>query len=136
MNREAILDIDSDKWLEAMKSEIDSMGSNQAKLVAKGYNQRPRVDFEETYSALAMAKFIRILLAIAACILLIGNDVNMLGDAKAWLPTQFFMKDTGEELILKGYNDASFQSDDDDAKSQSGYVFKLNGGVVAWKSSK
>ncbi|KAK4381108.1 Retrovirus-related Pol polyprotein from transposon RE1 [Sesamum angolense] len=65
MNREAILDIDSDKWLEAMKSEIDSMGSNQARLVAKGYNQRPRVDFEETYSPLAMAKFIRILLAIA-----------------------------------------------------------------------
>ncbi|KAL0329236.1 UNVERIFIED_CONTAM: Retrovirus-related Pol polyprotein from transposon TNT 1-94 [Sesamum radiatum] len=31
---------------------------------------------------------------------------------------------------------ASFQSDDDDAKSQSSFVFKLNGGVVAWKSSK
>ncbi|KAL0361304.1 UNVERIFIED_CONTAM: hypothetical protein Sradi_3814900 [Sesamum radiatum] len=27
--REAISDIDSDKWLEAMKSEMDSMGSNQ-----------------------------------------------------------------------------------------------------------
>ncbi|KAL0411369.1 UNVERIFIED_CONTAM: hypothetical protein Slati_3726600 [Sesamum latifolium] len=42
----------------------------------------------------------------------------------------------GGELILKGYRDASFQSDDDDAKSQSNFVFKLNGGVVAWKSSK
>ncbi|KAL0439860.1 UNVERIFIED_CONTAM: Retrovirus-related Pol polyprotein from transposon TNT 1-94 [Sesamum latifolium] len=42
----------------------------------------------------------------------------------------------GGELILEGYSDASFQSDDDDAKSQSGFVFKLNGGVVAWKSSK
>ncbi|KAL0445126.1 UNVERIFIED_CONTAM: Retrovirus-related Pol polyprotein from transposon TNT 1-94 [Sesamum latifolium] len=41
----------------------------------------------------------------------------------------------GGELILEGYSDASFQSDDD-AKSQSGFVFKLNGGVVAWKSSK
>ncbi|KAL0439407.1 UNVERIFIED_CONTAM: Retrovirus-related Pol polyprotein from transposon TNT 1-94 [Sesamum latifolium] len=40
------------------------------------------------------------------------------------------------ELILEGYSDASFQSDDDDAKSQLGFVFKLNGGVVAWKSSK
>ncbi|KAL0355610.1 UNVERIFIED_CONTAM: Retrovirus-related Pol polyprotein from transposon TNT 1-94 [Sesamum radiatum] len=40
------------------------------------------------------------------------------------------------ELILEGYSDASFQSDDDDAKSQSDFVFKLNGGVVAWKSSK
>ncbi|KAL0455766.1 UNVERIFIED_CONTAM: Retrovirus-related Pol polyprotein from transposon TNT 1-94 [Sesamum latifolium] len=42
----------------------------------------------------------------------------------------------GGELILEGYSDASFQSDDDDAKSQSDFVFKLNGGVVAWKSSK
>ncbi|KAL0409596.1 UNVERIFIED_CONTAM: Retrovirus-related Pol polyprotein from transposon TNT 1-94 [Sesamum radiatum] len=176
-------------------------------------------------------------------ILLIGNDVKMLGDIKAWLSTQFSMKDMGEasyilgikiyrdrsrrllgltqssfiekvlkrfkmehskrgllpmrhgiklskklspktdeelkrmsnipyasaisdmrrrdalergqsilkylkrtkdmfliygagELILEGYSDASFQSDDDDAKSQSSFVFKLNGGVVAWKSSK
>ncbi|KAL0355265.1 UNVERIFIED_CONTAM: hypothetical protein Sradi_3973400 [Sesamum radiatum] len=42
----------------------------------------------------------------------------------------------GGELILEGYNDTGFQSDDEDAKSQSGYVFKCNGGVVAWKSSK
>ncbi|KAL0412132.1 UNVERIFIED_CONTAM: hypothetical protein Slati_3802900 [Sesamum latifolium] len=40
------------------------------------------------------------------------------------------------ELILKSYSDASFQPNDDDAKSQSGFVFKLNSGVVAWKSSK
>ncbi|KAL2246150.1 UNVERIFIED_CONTAM: Retrovirus-related Pol polyprotein from transposon TNT 1-94 [Sesamum indicum] len=30
------------------------------------------------------------------------------------------------ELILEGYSDASFQSDEDDAKSQSGFVFRLN----------
>ncbi|KAL0294729.1 UNVERIFIED_CONTAM: Copia protein [Sesamum radiatum] len=93
-------DIDSDKWLEAMKFEMDSIGSNQvwtlvdppkgarpvgckwvykhklgangevtafkARLVAKRYTQRLRVDFEETYSPVAMAKSIRILLAIAA----------------------------------------------------------------------
>ncbi|KAL0366705.1 UNVERIFIED_CONTAM: hypothetical protein Sradi_3560600 [Sesamum radiatum] len=41
-----------------------------------------------------------------------------------------------EKLILEGYNNASFQSYDHDAKSQLGSIFKLNGGVVAWKSSK
>ncbi|KAL0294631.1 UNVERIFIED_CONTAM: Retrovirus-related Pol polyprotein from transposon TNT 1-94 [Sesamum radiatum] len=395
---EAISDIDLGRWIEAMKSKMDSMSSNKvwtlvdppkgvkpvgckwvykrklgadgevttfkARLVAKGYTQRPGVDFEETYSPVAMAKSIRIMLAIAAwydyeiwqmdvktaflngfveeeiymdqpvgftsvgeeqkvchlqrsiyglkqasrswnirfdevirgydfikndfdpCvykkvsgssvaflvlyvddILLIGNDVKMLGDTKAWLSTQFSMKDLGEasyilcikiirdrskrmlgmtqtsyvekvlkrfkmenskrgflpvrhgvklskkqspktneelrkmfdipyastvgsikyvvqcirpdaafalsvtsryqacagdghwtavktilkylrrtkdmfliygggELILEGYSDASFQSDEDDAKSQSGFVFKLNGGVVAWKSFK
>ncbi|KAK9034776.1 hypothetical protein V6N11_076833 [Hibiscus sabdariffa] len=41
-----------------------------------------------------------------------------------------------EELGIKGYTDASFQTDKDDSRSQSGFVFCLNGGVVSWKSSK
>ncbi|KAL0416259.1 UNVERIFIED_CONTAM: Retrovirus-related Pol polyprotein from transposon TNT 1-94 [Sesamum latifolium] len=119
-------------------------------------------------------------------ILLNGNDVKMLGNIKAWLSTQFSMKNMGEASYILGikiyrdrsrrmlsrrkhsvccpvyqarcrlrfkrneqipgkrrggalgrggYSAASFQSDDDDAKSQSG-LFKLNSGVVAWKSSK
>ncbi|KAL0319707.1 UNVERIFIED_CONTAM: Retrovirus-related Pol polyprotein from transposon TNT 1-94 [Sesamum radiatum] len=75
----------------------------KARLVAKGYTQRPVVEFEKAYSPVAMAKSIRILLAIAA-----------------WYD----------------YKRHSFQSNDDDAKSQLDFVFKLNGGVVAWKSSK
>ncbi|PKI78473.1 hypothetical protein CRG98_001113 [Punica granatum] len=41
-----------------------------------------------------------------------------------------------EELVVRGYTDASFKSDKDDSRSQSGYVFCLNGGVVSWKSFK
>ncbi|XP_052490766.1 secreted RxLR effector protein 161-like [Gossypium raimondii] len=41
-----------------------------------------------------------------------------------------------EELSVKGYTDASFQTDKDDSRSQSGFLFFLNGGVVSWKSSK
>ena len=41
-----------------------------------------------------------------------------------------------EELIVNGYTDAGFMTDPDDFKSQSGYVFILNGGAVCWKSSK
>ena len=40
------------------------------------------------------------------------------------------------ELKLEGYIDSSFQSDIDDSKSMSGYIFTLNGGAVSWKSSK
>ncbi|KAL0445888.1 UNVERIFIED_CONTAM: Secreted RxLR effector protein [Sesamum latifolium] len=47
-----------------------------------------------------------------------------------------FLIHGGGELILEDYSDASFQSNDDNAKSQLGFVFKLNGGVVTWKSSK
>ena len=41
-----------------------------------------------------------------------------------------------EEIIVNGYTDASFMTDIHDYKSQSGYVFTLNGGAVVWKSFK
>ena len=97
---ESLNSLESDKWLEAMKSEMDSMYANQvwtlveppegikpigskwifkkninmegnviiykAKLIAKGYHQRKGVDYDDTFSLVAMLKFIRILLAIAA----------------------------------------------------------------------
>ena len=98
--QEAMLDIDSEKWLEAMKSEIQSMYDNQvwtlidppegtktigckwvfkkktdmdgkvhtykARLVAKGFKQTHGIDYDETFSPVAMLKSIRILIAIAA----------------------------------------------------------------------
>ncbi|GJT92452.1 retrotransposon protein, putative, ty1-copia subclass [Tanacetum coccineum] len=39
-------------------------------------------------------------------------------------------------LKVSCYADASFQTDKDDTKSQTGYVFVLNGGAVDWKSAK
>ncbi|KAK8652570.1 hypothetical protein V6N13_126600 [Hibiscus sabdariffa] len=38
-----------------------------------------------------------------------------------------------EELRIKGYTDASFQTDKDDSRSQSGFVFCLNGASEATK---
>ena len=40
------------------------------------------------------------------------------------------------DLQVNGYTDASFQSDREDYKSQSGFVFVMCGGAVVWKSSK
>ena len=41
-----------------------------------------------------------------------------------------------KEPVVNGYVDASFYTDMDDSKSQTGYVFILNGGAVNWCSSK
>ncbi|KAL0295632.1 UNVERIFIED_CONTAM: Retrovirus-related Pol polyprotein from transposon TNT 1-94 [Sesamum angustifolium] len=237
--REAMSDIDSEKWLEAMKSEMDSMSSNQVstlvdrpkgvrlveckwvykrmtmkygmdwkmaflngfveeviymdqpegftvvgeeqkgchlqrsiyglKQASRSWNIRfneviqgydfVKNDFDPCVYKKVSGSLVVFLVLYVDDILLIGNDIKMLGDTKAWLSTQFSMKDLevhwtavktilrylrrtkdvflvydGGELILEGFSDASFQSDDDDAKSYSGFVF--NDGVVAWKSSK
>ncbi|KAL0368346.1 UNVERIFIED_CONTAM: hypothetical protein Scaly_1053500, partial [Sesamum calycinum] len=68
---EAMSDIDLDKWLEAMKSEIDSMGSNQVWTLVDPPKGIKPVGCEWVYKCklganVAMAKPIRILLAIAA----------------------------------------------------------------------
>ena len=97
---EAMVGPDSNKWLEAMKSEIGSMYENKvwtleilpegrkaiqnkwifkkkmdadgnvtvykARLVAKGFSQVQGVDYDETFSPVAMLKSVRIMLAIAA----------------------------------------------------------------------
>ena len=39
-------------------------------------------------------------------------------------------EDRDSDLHVKGYTDASFQSNRDDSKSPSGYESTLNGGVV------
>src|SRR3954463_9584392 len=41
-----------------------------------------------------------------------------------------------DELSVRGYIDASYLNNSDDSRSQSGYVFVINGGAVSWKSSK
>ncbi|KAL0391224.1 UNVERIFIED_CONTAM: Retrovirus-related Pol polyprotein from transposon RE2 [Sesamum calycinum] len=74
-------DINSDNWLEAMKSEIDSMGSNRICTLVdppKGvkpigckwvYTRKLGANGEvTTFKAKLVAKSIRILLAIATCI--------------------------------------------------------------------
>nr|GFB54277.1 hypothetical protein [Tanacetum cinerariifolium] len=44
--------------------------------------------------------------------------------------------DLKRELRVACYTDAGYLTDADDLKSQTGYVFVLNGGAVDWKSAK
>ena len=48
----------------------------------------------------------------------------------------FLVYGGGKEIIINGYVDASFDTDLDDSKSETGYVFLLNGGAISWCSSK
>ncbi|CAL8089813.1 unnamed protein product [Prunus armeniaca] len=55
------------KWVFKRKKGSDGkVETYKARLVAKGYRQREGIDYEETFSPIAMIKSIRILLAIVA----------------------------------------------------------------------
>ena len=59
------------KWIFKKKTDADgNITVYKARLVAKGFRQIQGVDYDETFSPVAMLKSIRILLAIAAFLIM------------------------------------------------------------------
>ena len=55
------------KWIFKKKTDADgNITIYKARLVAKGFQQVQGSDYDETFSPIAMLKFVRIMLAIAA----------------------------------------------------------------------
>nr|GEU86622.1 retrotransposon protein, putative, Ty1-copia subclass [Tanacetum cinerariifolium] len=105
----ALSDPEYDKWLEAMNTEMKSMKDNEVWILVK---QNPgEIHWTVVKTIL---KYLRN-----------TKDVVLVYEAKP-----------KAELKVSCYADASFQTDKDDTKSQTGYVFVLNDGFVNWKSAK
>ncbi|KAK2985165.1 hypothetical protein RJ640_011986 [Escallonia rubra] len=64
-------------------------------------------------------------------ILLPGNNLDKIIEAKDWLRSQFKMKDMGEASYV-----LDFAGDPNDRKSTIGYVFLLGGVATSWLSKK
>ncbi|GJQ96773.1 zinc finger, CCHC-type containing protein [Tanacetum coccineum] len=126
----------------------------KARLVAKGFTQTCEVDYEETFSPVADIRAIRILIAIASYY---DYDICQMDVKTAFLnghlskevymekPKGFvspkFPNHGGDikwELKVTCYTDTGYLTDVDDSKSQTGYVFVLNGAkyIAASDASK
>nr|GEY01038.1 hypothetical protein [Tanacetum cinerariifolium] len=130
------------KWLLKKKTDMDgAVHTYKARLVAKGFTQTLGIDYVETFSPVADIRAIRILIAITAF-----YDYEIwLMDVKTvflngYLNEEVYMEQNEgnmkRELKISCYTDAGYLTDVDDMKSQTGYVFVLNGGTVDWKSTK
>nr|GEW86346.1 reverse transcriptase domain-containing protein [Tanacetum cinerariifolium] len=122
----ALLDTESEKWLNAMNVEMQSMKDNKVWVLVELPPNGKTV-------GIAYIRAIRIRIAIAAYY-----------DYEIWqmdVKTTFLNGYLNEEVYMeqpKGFLATLMLdiSDADDLKSQTGYVFVLNGGVVDWKSAK
>ncbi|KAK1645984.1 hypothetical protein QYE76_063789 [Lolium multiflorum] len=122
---EAMMSPDSNKWQEAMKSEMGSMYDNKVwtlvdlpdsrKAVENKWIFKRKTDVDGMEHWTAVKNILKYLKRTKDMFLCYGGD---------------------QELVVTSYTDASWNTDPDDSKSQSGYVFILNGAAVSWASSQ
>ncbi|GJS11987.1 retrotransposon protein, putative, ty1-copia subclass [Tanacetum coccineum] len=116
------------KWLFKKKTDMDgAVHTYKARLVAKGFSQTLGIDYKETFSPVADIRAIRIFIAIAT---FYDYDIWQMM-VKTCLPNGSY-----QLKRVSCYTDAGYLTDADNLKSQTGYVFVLNGGAVDWKSTK
>nr|GEW78460.1 retrotransposon protein, putative, Ty1-copia subclass [Tanacetum cinerariifolium] len=139
----ALFDPESDKWLNAMNVKMQSIKYNEVwdlvELLPNGKNAvgsimyvvrytRPDVAFAQNITSrfqqnpsdlhwTTVKNILKYLRNTKDMFLVYGGDIK-------------------RELRVFCYTDDGYLTDADDLKSQTGYVFVLNGGAVDWKSAK
>ena len=103
------------RWVFNVKYGPDgAIDRFKARLVAQGFSQRQDIDYDKIYAP-----------TLKSTNMVIKYEPAPQG-------TTFPLK----ENPFKGYADANWASDLDDRKSTSGYIFKLAGGPVSFRSVK
>ncbi|GJY29890.1 retrotransposon protein, putative, ty1-copia subclass [Tanacetum coccineum] len=172
----ALLDPESDKWLNAMNVEMQSMKDNEgrdlvdlppngktvgskrlfkkktdmdgvvhtykARLVAKGYTQTSGIDYEKNLLSYVKTAFLNGYLSKEVYMEQPKEKLRLSISQGASTPVELkrmqnvpYASVVGS-IMVSCYTDVGYLTDADDLKSQTGYVFILNGGVVGWKSAK
>ncbi|GJR77561.1 retrotransposon protein, putative, ty1-copia subclass [Tanacetum coccineum] len=135
----ALLDPESDKWLDGMNVEMQSMKDNKvwdlvdltpdgktvtSKWLFKKKTNMDRVNitsqFQENLGDLHWTA--------------VKNILKYLKNTKDMFLV--YEGDIKRELVVSCYTNAGYLTDADGLKSQTRYVFVLNRGVVDWKSTK
>nr|GEU83517.1 retrotransposon protein, putative, Ty1-copia subclass [Tanacetum cinerariifolium] len=128
----ALLDPESDKWLNAMNAEIQYMKDNEVwdlvdlppngKTAGSKWLFKKKTNMDRaihTYKAHVVEKGY--------------NQTSWIDYEETFSP----VADIKANMILITINITSrFQQNPDDLKSQTGYVFLVNGGAIDWKSVK
>ncbi|KAK1647994.1 hypothetical protein QYE76_065799 [Lolium multiflorum] len=122
---EAMMSPDSNKWQEAMKSEMGSMYDNKVWTLVELPDSRKAVENKWIFKRKTDADGIEHWTAVKNILKYLKRTKDM-----------FLCYGGDQELVVTSYTDASWNTDPDDSKSQSGYVFILNGAAVSWASSK
>ncbi|GJW06658.1 retrotransposon protein, putative, ty1-copia subclass [Tanacetum coccineum] len=140
--RASLSDPESDKWLEAMNTEMQSMKDNQVwnlvdlppncKTVRSKWLFKKKSDMDgniHTYKVRLVAKvsgsIVVFLILYVDDTLLMGNNIPMLQDVKSWLEKCFAIKDLGEAIYIPGIKFYRDRSRGLIGLSQNAYIDKI-----------